>query len=453
MKIVKDDLLTVDGIVLWSDPLATYDMNMITGDTGVRIPPGREIQAGAILEDKTAVILAEKEYRDSTLYLYQQTLKNSIREAEESSGYQTWIHTFNRYYVWLLFASVAAVYYIPPQLTGRWHVPYNGPGGSKYRSIALLVGGAPCALILAAKVAYICSVTKLQNEHIKVNKIQGVEYLNEVNAVVFDKTGTLTSGARYPTGDEFPARIACTADGCEKETAFLSMSESEQNDIKRLLHTLQEARGNQIHAKAMIKWADSAYKSTPSNVQFSVDDEKMGIAPRGISGTIKKEMDQGGTFERYFVAAGSHSYVLALDQVQKDLSLESDGAGKNPLLEAFDKSRTAVTEKLKYDDFLLAYINGPNIDNLLMIFEVEERLRHDAVETIKKLHEMKIETYLASGSKQQACDAVAERLGIETKNVYSGMLPAGKDHPTDDKQELVKRLTRQKKKIMMVGDG
>jgi len=77
-------------------------------------------------------------------------------------------------------------------------------------------------------------------------------------------------------------------------------------------------------------------------------------------------------------------------------------------------------------------------------FAFAERLRADAVETVRALRDMGLEVHLASGDRAAAVARVAETLGID--RCQSDCRPA-------DKVALVERLCAEGKKVLMVGDG
>jgi len=77
-------------------------------------------------------------------------------------------------------------------------------------------------------------------------------------------------------------------------------------------------------------------------------------------------------------------------------------------------------------------------------FAFAERLRADAVETVRALRDMGLEVHLASGDRAAAVARVAETLGID--RCQSDCRPA-------DKVALVERLRAEGKKVLMVGDG
>ena len=59
-------------------------------------------------------------------------------------------------------------------------------------AVAVLIVTCPCALSLATPAAMLTSAGALARRGILVRRLQALETLSRINAVVFDKTGTLT---------------------------------------------------------------------------------------------------------------------------------------------------------------------------------------------------------------------------------------------------------------------
>ncbi len=75
---------------------------------------------------------------------------------------------------------------------------------------------------------------------------------------------------------------------------------------------------------------------------------------------------------------------------------------------------------------------------------ISDKIKEDALQTIKALHALKIKTVMLSGDKQSVVDEVAQQLGID--NAFGDLLPEGK-------VEKVQELKNAGKSIAFVGDG
>ncbi len=76
--------------------------------------------------------------------------------------------------------------------------------------------------------------------------------------------------------------------------------------------------------------------------------------------------------------------------------------------------------------------------------EERETLKPNVCEAMKELQDMGVEVYMMSGDKEEAAHYWAEKAGI--KHYYSKVLP-------QDKENLVRKLQAEGKRVAMVGDG
>jgi Cu2+-exporting ATPase len=80
---------------------------------------------------------------------------------------------------------------------------------------------------------------------------------------------------------------------------------------------------------------------------------------------------------------------------------------------------------------------------LVGLIGVTDRLREDAIETVKRLQEKGLSVVLLTGDRQPVADLIAQQLGIV--DVYAEVLP-------QDKAQVIQSL-QPSAKVAMVGDG
>ncbi|PNH00478.1 Copper-transporting ATPase PAA1, chloroplastic, partial [Tetrabaena socialis] len=80
------------------------------------------------------------------------------------------------------------------------------------------------------------------------------------------------------------------------------------------------------------------------------------------------------------------------------------------------------------------------------VIDVADAVRHDAAETVARLHRQGIRTVMLSGDKAAAAAEVAAAVGIGAADVFSDVKPAGK-------KAVVERLRWEGRVVAMVGDG
>lgn len=114
-------------------------------------------------------------------------------------------------------------------------------------------------------------------------------------------------------------------------------------------------------------------------------------------------------------------------------------AGNIRLLDQFNI--TYAEEVAKEEDTVVVVA----IDGVYAGFiTIADELKEDAVQAVKEMHEMKIQTVMLSGDKQAVVDKIGRLLGID--RAFGDLLP-------ENKVERVEELKQQGKHIAFVGDG
>ena len=111
-------------------------------------------------------------------------------------------------------------------------------------------------------------------------------------------------------------------------------------------------------------------------------------------------------------------------------------------LESLRKVDALVTDKTGTLTIPNKEVDFTKADNLP--FEKREQLKPNAREAMGELQKSGIEVYMMSGDKDEAAHYWADKVGI--KHYFSKALP-------QDKENLVKRLQSEGKRVAMVGDG
>lgn len=111
-------------------------------------------------------------------------------------------------------------------------------------------------------------------------------------------------------------------------------------------------------------------------------------------------------------------------------------------LESLRKVDALVTDKTGTLTIPNKEVDFTKADNLP--FEKREQLKPNAREAMEELQKSGIEVYMMSGDKEEAAHYWADKVGI--KHYFSKALP-------QDKENLVKRLQSEGKRVAMVGDG
>lgn len=114
-------------------------------------------------------------------------------------------------------------------------------------------------------------------------------------------------------------------------------------------------------------------------------------------------------------------------------------AGNAKLMKKFNISYPPEIDDIVYTIVVIA-VNNQYAGHITIADEIKE----DAVQAVKDMHALNIQTVMLSGDKQTVVNDVAKKIGID--NAYGDLLPEGK-------VEKVQALKNEGKRIAFVGDG
>lgn len=175
LMVKPGDRIPVDAVIV--DGTAAIDESSITGEPiPVEKTKKDEVYSGTLNQNGLIKIRATKIGNNTTLGKIIQL----ITEAE--AHHPKSVTLIDKYAGWFTPAIVtcAGVAWL---LTGDLN-----------RTVAVLIVGCPCALILAAPTATVAAISKAAREGILIKGGQYIENAALANTVLFDKTGTLTVG-------------------------------------------------------------------------------------------------------------------------------------------------------------------------------------------------------------------------------------------------------------------
>ena len=110
----------------------------------------------------------------------------------------------------------------------------HDPGHALMVAVAVLIVTCPCALSLATPAAMLASAGSLARNGVLVRRLQGLEALASVDAVVFDKTGTLTR-------DAFALGEVHTRQGISREDALAMAAALAKHSLHPVSRALSSA--------------------------------------------------------------------------------------------------------------------------------------------------------------------------------------------------------------------
>lgn len=261
--------------------------------------------------------------------------------------------------------------------------------GNVTKAISILMVDFSCALKLSMPVSVLSAMREAQDHNLTVKGGRYLEAVAESDTLIFDKTGTLTK-ATPTVADVIP---------------FNGMDEKE---VLRIAACLEEHYPHSI-ANAVVKKAE----------EEGLDHEEM-----------HKEV-------QYVVAHGIASLIDGKKVV----------IGSSHFVFEDEKVKIPAKEKKKFNSISTQYshlylaIGG----KLAAVICIEDPLRPEAPEVIRKLHEAGFKhIVMMTGDSKHTAENVASVVGVD--EFYAEVLP-------EDKASFVEKQKAMGHKVIMVGDG
>lgn len=256
---------------------------------------------------------------------------------------------------------------------------------------AVLIITCPCALGLATPMAMAVAAGVSARNGILVKNSVVLEMLNEVDHFVFDKTGTLTKGQMNWVDEVW-------APGLVVDEWLIKIVKVEQKSEHSLARAIVKSMNTRQADWREHKLNIEEFKAEPG---------------RGVSAKIDQDQLRIGT--------GAWLQKFNINLLDEMLVAEKKQA---------ELGRSSVWV-------------ASNTQVIGVLF-IEDELRADAKDLIKRLQARGKQVTLLSGDRQQVANAVARQLG--GMNVIAEVLP-------EDKSQVIANLQKQGQTIAMVGDG
>lgn len=259
-------------------------------------------------------------------------------------------------------------------------------------AVAVLVISCPCALGLAMPVAIMVGTGKGAEMGILFKSAEALENLRSVGTVVLDKTGTVTRGKPAVTD----IVVATRADGSRamSEKALLKLAAALERSSE---HPLAEAIMAECEARGIVARMVEDFAAVPG---------------RGVTAREGQNV----------IAAGN---VRLMDElgvtVPAGLAEQLAAEGKTPLF--FAKN-----------------------SELVGTIAVADEVKETSAEAIAALRSLGVDVRMLTGDNRVTAEAIARRVGLNSKQVIADVLPA-------DKERHVRELQDAGGKVAMVGDG
>jgi Cu+-exporting ATPase len=251
--------------------------------------------------------------------------------------------------------------------------------------VAVLIIACPCALGLATPTAIMVGTGLGAKNGVLFKNAESLEILNKVNRIIFDKTGTITEGK--------PKLVNVISIDIEKD----ELMNIAFNVEKHSEHPLAEAIVNSIETKDNENDDVESFSNYPG---------------MGISALYK-----------------NRNILIGNEKLMSEFGIKVDDV-KNKYSETFNDPKTII------------FVAVDEIIKGLLI--IDDPIKADSIEAVKKLKSMNIKLSLATGDNKNTAEAIGKKTGIE--DVYYEVLPK-------DKSDLVKKYMDNNEITAMVGDG
>ncbi|HEY9771930.1 MAG TPA: heavy metal translocating P-type ATPase [Coleofasciculaceae cyanobacterium] len=254
-------------------------------------------------------------------------------------------------------------------------------------AIAVLVIACPCALGLATPTAILVGTSIGAESGILIKGGDVLERVHKLDAVVFDKTGTLTIGK-------------------PRVTECISLTDITSEKLLQIAASVERGSNHPL-AQAITTAAKSQNLALLKTAEFN------NALGQGMSAKVAGEK----------VDLGNHQW------------LTSQGIA---IPEHHDLKAQSLAQSGKTIIYLA--VSG----SLQGLIAIEDSLRPDAVQTVKQLQALGLNTVLLTGDRPEVAQAIAKKLNIT--EVFSQVKP-------DEKAQVIQSLQQQARTVAMIGDG
>ncbi len=430
LRVLPGEKIPTDGVIRWGE--TTIDESLITGESiPVLKQLGDVVIAGTVNQSGAISIKVTRTGDDTTLA---QIIALVESAQTRKAPVQKFADTVAGYFTYGVIA-IATLTFLFWYFIGT-HNPNLDPPISSLTplkaAIAVMVVACPCALGLATPTAILVGTGIGAESGLLIKGGDVLETVHRLDTVVFDKTGTLTEGKPQVT---------------DILTAEDIRDDSVSQRLKPLL-VLQSppTRTNTIQSAELLQLAAAAESVTNHPLAVAIQQEatRLGLTiPVVLSsqtaaglGVYAEVQMTGDTLDgSYQVIVGNQNCLTA-----KEIEVSEEW------LVAAEKL-TVAGKTVMY----VAIVEGlPSASKIVGIIGVTDRLRVDAIDTVKQLQQKGLRVALLTGDRAPVAKLIAAELGIV--DVYSEILP-------QDKARIIQSLQQPHlssgipHKVAMIGDG
>ena len=401
LRVLPGEKIPVDGVVVAGE--TTIDQSMLTGESVAVVKTESDlVRAGTINQSGVITVEVTGIGRDTTLA----KIISLVEDAQtKKAPVQQLADTIAGYFAYGVMAIATATfgfwYFIGTNiwnsvLTTSTSMDMGMPMSevvttsplllSLKLAIAVLVVACPCALGLATPTAILVGTSIGAESGILIKGGDVLEKVQQLDTVVFDKTGTLTIGKPQVT-----ECLPLTDISAEKLLQIAAAIESGSD------HPLAKAISVAARAK---------------NLTLLATDNFQTAIGRGMAAKVVGQTAYLGNRE-WLINNG-----ISIDADTEDRAEELAEAGQTVVYLALE-------------------------NKVAGLIAIADKIRADALETVKQLQSLNLNTVLLTGDRPEVAQAISQQLKIT--QIFSEIEPEGK-------AKIIRDL-QQDARVAMIGDG
>lgn len=271
--------------------------------------------------------------------------------------------------------------------------------------VAVLVIACPCALGLATPTAIMVGTGVGAGHGILIKSGEALEICHKVDAVILDKTGTITEGKPKVT-DVVVFDKEAVLGLWKKEGRGEPLEEAVKGDLLKIAASCEQMSEHPL-GQAIVQAARE------KQMELSMPEQFESITGAGIRTRLQE----------YWVSVGNRR-LLETEQVSlpdraQEMASQYANMGKTPMY---------------------VVIEG----RLAGMVCVADTIKETSVEAVEKIKSLGVAVYMVTGDNERTAEYIGSQARVD--QVVAEVLP-------EDKAQVVSRLQKEGKTVMMVGDG
>jgi P-type Cu2+ transporter len=437
LRVLPGEKIPTDGVIRWGE--TTIDESLITGESiPVLKQLGDVVIAGTVNQSGAISIEVTRTGDDTTLA----QIISLVESAQtRKAPVQKFADTVAGYFTYGVIA-IATLTFLFWYFIGT-HNPNLDPPISSLTplkaAIAVMVVACPCSLGLAMPTAILVGTGIGAEAGLLIKGGDVLETVHRLDTVVFDKTGTLTEGKPQVTD-------ILTADSLRVSQRLKPLLVLQSLPTQTKSIDLSAPDEETISSTELLQLAAAAESVTnhPLAVAIQQEAKRLGVTipvvlnsqtEAGLGVYAEVQMTEDTLNGKYQVIVGNQNCLTAKGiEVSEEWLVAAEKltvAGKTVMY-------VAILEEL------------PLASKIVGIIGVTDRLRVDAIDTVKQLQQKGLRVALLTGDRAPVAKLIAAELGI--LDVYAEILP-------QDKARIIQSLQTPHlssgipHKVAMIGDG